>query len=83
MSKKKAAQVKKWRAEELKRRIECKHPIGKGWFTVTEMSPSSGAGSSAGRMDACAVCLYGGRGFAVHGFEVKVSRADWLAELNN
>jgi hypothetical protein len=81
MAKKKAA--KKWTSTELKDRICRRHPLAKGWYTTTEISPASGSGGRAGRMDAVAACLYGGRGFEVLGFEVKISRADWLNELNN
>lgn len=74
--------AKKWTAAELKARVQRRHPLKKGWFTVTEFCPSSGGGGRE-RTDAVAVCLYSSRGFAVHGFEVKVSRSDWLGELND
>lgn len=70
-------------ALNLKERVKRRHPLDKGWFTVTELCPVSGMGGSAGRMDAAAVCLYTSRSFAVHGFEVKVDRSDWLTELND
>jgi hypothetical protein len=79
----KAKPPRKWTAKELKERIGRRHPLDKGWFTVTEFCPTSGRQYDAGRMDALAVCLYKGRGFATHGFEVKVDRSDWLSELNN
>ena len=74
--------ARKWTSSELKGRIHRRHPLEKGWFTTSEFCPTSGSGGSE-RMDAVAVCLYRGRGFATHGFEVKVRRSDWLDELNN
>jgi len=47
------------------------------FFEVAE-----GTGSAGGRYaDAVAMNLWPSRGCAVHGFEVKVSRGDWLREL--
>lgn len=41
-------------------------------------------GWEAGRTaDAVALGLYATRGYAFHGFEIKVNRSDWLAELKN
>lgn len=41
-----------------------------------------GAGFTAGRtIDAVAVSLWPSRGFAIHGYEIKCSRSDWLREL--
>ena len=71
-----------WTAKELKDRIKRRHPYGKGWYTTTEFTPASGQ-SDGRRMDAVAVALYRSHGFGVHGFEVKVSRSDWLHELRN
>jgi hypothetical protein len=43
-----------------------------------------GTGSNQGRTaDAIAMSLWPSRGLEVHGFEIKVSRADWLKELAN
>lgn len=49
------------------------------WVTVFEVAPSTGGGT--GYADAIAVNLWSSRGHAIHGFEIKVSRADWLREL--
>jgi hypothetical protein len=74
---------KKWDAGELKRRIAARHPLAKAWAVANEVGAASGTWGKAGSIDSVAVCLSAPRDFAVHGFEVKVSRSDWLSELNN
>jgi hypothetical protein len=45
---------------------------------------ADGTGATKTRtVDALAMCLYPSRGNYIHGFEIKVSRADWLVELKN
>lgn len=49
---------------------------------VRSVQGGTGASRNAGRqMDAFAMGLWPSRGLARHGFEIKVSRADWLKEL--
>lgn len=48
---------------------------------MTEVA--SGAGTATRYADAIAMNLWPSRGLAIHGFEVKVSRGDWLRELKN
>ena len=50
-----------------------------GWAFFAEV-PDRTAGHSR-RADAVAISLWPSRGLHLHGFEVKVSRRDWLAEL--
>jgi hypothetical protein len=54
-----------------------KHPSGE-WAFMREIAPRPIGGRFA---DAIAVNLWASRGYVVHGFEVKVSRSDWLREL--
>lgn len=49
------------------------------WACMLEVAPSTGGGTRYA--DAVAVNLWSSRGHAVHGFEIKVSRGDWLREL--
>lgn len=49
------------------------------WAFLEEVAPRTGGGS--GYADGVAVNLWHSRGHAIHGFEIKVSRADWLKEL--
>lgn len=49
------------------------------WVLVEEVAPNTGGGTRYA--DAVAVNLWNSRGHAIHGFEIKVSRADWLKEL--
>lgn len=49
------------------------------WALMEEVAPSTGGGTRYA--DAVAVNLWQSRGHAVHGFEIKVSRSDWLREL--
>lgn len=49
------------------------------WALMLEVAPRTGGGTRYA--DAVAVNLWQSRGHAVHGFEIKVSRSDWLREL--
>lgn len=51
------------------------------WALMEEVAPSTGGGTRYA--DAVAVGLWASRGHAVHGFEIKVSRSDWLRELKD
>lgn len=51
------------------------------WATMFEVAPKTGGGTR--HADAVAVNLWQSRGHAVHGFEIKVSRSDWLRELKD
>lgn len=62
---------------DLTRRILAKFSPDRGWFAVAE------ATLGKRRADAIAVSLYRSQAWAIHGFEVKASRGDWLKELQN
>lgn len=49
------------------------------WALFFEVYASTGG--AGGRTDAVAINTYPSRGLLIHGFEMKVSRADWLREL--
>lgn len=49
------------------------------WALLEEVAPATGGGTTYA--DAVAVNLWASRGHAIHGFEIKVSRSDWLREL--
>lgn len=49
------------------------------WALMEEVAPKTGGGT--GYADAVAVNLWPSRGHAIHGFEIKISRSDWLREL--
>jgi hypothetical protein len=51
------------------------------WALLEEVAPATGGGTRYA--DAVAVNLWQSRGHAVHGFEIKVSRSDWLRELKD
>lgn len=55
-----------------------RHPAPE-WALLEEVAPNTGGGTRYA--DAVAVNLWQSRGYAVHGFEIKVSRGDWLREL--
>lgn len=59
--------------------IQARHPLGKGWVCMREVTPPK----TTRRFDALALSVFQSHRTQVHGFEVKVSRSDWLAELNN
>lgn len=54
-----------------------RHPSSE-WAFFEEVAPRPIGGGFA---DAVAINLWNSRGYAIHGFEVKVSRRDWLREL--
>lgn len=68
-------------AAEIKALIRAKYPV-REWALAFEVS--NGTGSEARRhADAVAMNLWPSRGLAIHGFEFKVYRNDWLRELQN
>ena len=52
------------------------------WFLRFEVSNGTG-GHFRGNADAVAMNMWPSRGLVLHGFEIKVSRSDWLNELKN
>jgi len=50
------------------------------WAFLTHVRNAAGFGATR-TIDALALSLWPSRGFEMHGFEVKVSRSDWLREL--
>ncbi len=58
--------------------LEKRYPPGE-WAFMQEVAPATGGGTRYA--DAIAVNLWNSRGHAIHGFEIKVSRSDWLREL--
>lgn len=52
------------------------------WAIFFEVGDGTGAGNRRWA-DAVAMNMYPSRGLEIHGFEVKVSREDWLRELKN
>ena len=55
---------------------------GDEWFLRFEVPNAAGFGGT-GYGDAIAMNMWPSRGLVVHGFEIKVNRRDWLAELRN
>ena len=55
---------------------------GDEWFLRIEVPNAAGFGGT-GYADAIAMNMWPSRGLVVHGFEIKTSRADWVAELRN
>lgn len=52
-----------------------------GWALLEEVAPRNGGGTRYA--DALAVGLWQSRGHQIIGFEIKVSRSDWVSELKN
>lgn len=57
-----------------------RYPAGE-WALMEEVAPATGGGTRYA--DAVAVNLWQSRGHAIHGFEIKVGRGDWLKELKD
>ncbi|MBB3012032.1 hypothetical protein [Cupriavidus alkaliphilus] len=66
---------------ELARRLIATKFAAPEWATMFEVAPRTGGGTRYA--DAVAVNLWQSRGHAFHGFEIKVSRGDWLRELKD
>lgn len=60
--------------------LSAMHPSSE-WALMFEVAPRTGGGTRYA--DALAVNLWKSRGYAVHGFEIKVSRGDWQRELKS
>lgn len=63
--------------------IRSRYAMDRGWATLEEVGGVTERGETNRRYDALAVSLWQSMGVQVHGFEVKVSRSDWLTELRN
>jgi len=70
-------------ASEIVDRIVGRHARDRGWLVLREVQPPALGKDLSRRYDAVAVSLWGSMGSVVHGFEVKVARSDWRAELLN
>jgi hypothetical protein len=57
-----------------------KHYDAREWALLFNVRNTTGASSAVRCADAVAMNLWPSRGLEVHGFELKVSRSDWLAE---
>lgn len=64
---------------EIYQRLLDKYPLSDGWITMGEVQPHG----TTRRMDALSIMAWGSRGFEAMGFEIKVSRGDWLRELKD
>lgn len=82
-----AATVRKWTASDVCDALDRKYkqhipgPQGEGWMALREARAGAGFAGNNGRCDFLAINTWHGRGLQVIGHEVKVSRADWNAEL--
>lgn len=71
--------VPTWTAKNLLAKLRGRYPR-QSWAFFENVP--NGTGYSARRTaDALAMCLWPSLGLALHGFELKVSRSDWLREL--
>lgn len=66
-------------AQEIINRLKERYPIGDGWITMAEVTPPG----CKRRFDLISIMGWSSRGHEAMGFEVKVARSDWLAELAN
>lgn len=70
-------------AVELAQALRLRYPLEKGWLVMTEATPPVQRGKTARRFDVVVISLWKSMGLHVHGYEIKVSRSDWLRELEN
>ncbi len=63
--------------------MERRYPTKQGWLLFNEVRNKTGFGAGPeGFCDAMALSIWPSRGIALHGFEMKASRSDLIAELN-
>ena len=67
-------------SSHIKALLRNRYPIDE-WALAFEVTPETGGGNR--RADAVAMNMWRSRGHAIHGFEFKVSRSDWLRELKD
>lgn len=65
-------------SKELLRRIQAKFPAP-AFATFANVADSTGIANR--RADAISMAAWKSRGYLIHGFEIKISRGDWLREL--
>jgi hypothetical protein len=73
--------VTDYTAGDLVERLRRQHK-GDAWAFFSEVPDGTGWNKSR-TIDALAMSLWASRGLKLHGFEIKVSRGDWLRELRN
>lgn len=56
---------------------------GEEWVVIPEARSGAGFDGNNRQCDLIAIHTWASRGFVIHGHEIKVSRADWRAELDN
>lgn len=72
---------RKWRAEEILALLRTKHS-GQEWALATEVPNATGFDKTRS-CDALAMSLWPSKGLHLHGYEIKVSRNDWLTEMQD
>lgn len=68
-------------AEQVEAALEKRCPAG-AWALLWQVGNATGFGCSR-HADAVAMSLWPSRGIELHGFEIKVSRTDWVKELGD
>lgn len=72
---------KKYTASDMEKYLEDRYSHPYEWVFLTQVRSSTG---SANRIaDAMAFNMYQSTGYEILGFEIKVSRSDWLSELKD
>jgi hypothetical protein len=79
--KEKDPELVKWGTAKTMVALAARYPAPEYAF-LPQVRNATGAGHSR-TADALAIGLWPSRGLILHGFEVKVSRGDWLSELRN
>lgn len=69
-------------APDLIAKLAARYP-SPAWAFLVEVGSRTGFSGRVGYADALALSLFPSRGLEMHGFEVKVSRSDWLRELKD
>ena len=70
-----------WTEERITGILATRHP-DREWVFVPQVRNTGGYGGQIRTLDAAAISCWSSRGFRVVVYEIKCSRADWLAELD-
>ncbi len=74
-------EVEKVTAKQMEKHLAERYYDSRQWVFLTQVRSSTGGANRVA--DAMAFNMYGSTGYEIVGFEIKVSRSDWLSELKD
>lgn len=77
----KTEEIKKVTAKDMEKHLAERYCDSRQWVFLTQVRSSTGGANRVA--DAMAFNMYASTGYEILGFEIKVSRSDWLSELKD